>query len=237
MARMVLCDELFSFWFFFLVGGTKKKKNIISIDLWFAKYAILFSTFLKYYKRSFKTLWLKHRKQKGDCWHSPLLRLLSTTTPLKPGGILPREYLVHLLLQALLDLELVPGQQFFLAPAEQIFVDIKILEHHLGVKDVLLVNIDVHHLVILHQFLGEVVLDGVDLVVDVVFLAGDVPGKSPHPVIHDGDVGIKTVDQVVQGSQRRDHPAGGDVDVGPKSADPVVGVAFGIGVDGDVALV
>jgi hypothetical protein len=27
-ARIVFCDELFSFWFFFLVGGTKKKKNI-----------------------------------------------------------------------------------------------------------------------------------------------------------------------------------------------------------------
>src|SRR5690606_23281463 len=105
------------------------------------------------------------------------------------------------------------------------------------VEDVLLVDVDVQHLVARADVLGQVVLDRVDLVVDVVLAALDVAGEAAHAVVHDHDVGLEALDQVVQGLQRRDHAAGGDVDVGAEGRDAVVRVGFRVGVHGDVRLV
>jgi hypothetical protein len=52
--------------------------------------------------------------------------------------------------------------------------------------------------------------------VDEVLASGHVPGEAAHPVVHDHDVGLEPVDQVIEGPQRRDAPAGRDIDVGPK---------------------
>jgi len=73
--------------------------------------------------------------------------------------------------------------------------------------------------------------------VDVMLLAADVAGEATHPVVHDDDIGLEAVDQVVQRLQGRDAAAGGHIDIRAERADATVGVAFRIGVDGDVALV
>ncbi len=104
-------------------------------------------------------------------------------------------------------------------------------------EDVLLVDVDIDGLVAGQDLRGDEVLDGVDLVVDEVLAPLHIPGEPPHPVVHDDDVGVEAVDKEVQGLQGGDVPAGGDVDVRPEGADPLVGMAFWIGVDGDVALV
>ena len=67
-------------------------------------------------------------------------------------------------------------------------------------KDVFLIHIDIDHLIKIFGVFGNKILDRINVVIDVMFLAPHVTGKTPHPIIHDDDVRIKTMDQVIQGT-------------------------------------
>src|SRR5690606_31033543 len=93
------------------------------------------------------------------------------------------------------------------------------------------------HLIGVAGIVGQVVLDRIDVMVNVVLGTTHVPGETPHPVIDGDHVGIKAVDQIVQYFQRRDQAAGRYINIRPEGADTFVGVAFRVGVYRYVALV
>ncbi|MNN26852.1 hypothetical protein D3C81_1403720 [compost metagenome] len=65
-------------------------------------------------------------------------------------------------------------------------------------ENMLRVHIDVDHLILLDYFVGNVVLDRTDIMVDEQLVAVDVPGKSANPVIDRHNVRFEGVDQVIQ---------------------------------------
>src|SRR5690606_22444880 len=75
--------------------------------------------------------------------------------------------LLDLALQPRLDLHPLLERQVPGALLEQVVVEVEVLQVHLRVEDVFLVDVDVEHLVARADVLGQVVLDRVDLVVDV----------------------------------------------------------------------
>ena len=121
--------------------------------------------------------------------------------------------------------------------AEEIVVEPKVLDDHLGVEEVLLVDVHIDHLIAVLGVARQIVLDRADVVVDEVLAPADIAREAAHPVVHDDHVGLKGMDQIVQGTQRRDPSAGGDIDVSAEGADPGLRIALRIGVDRDVALV
>ena len=74
----------------------------------------------------------------------------------------------------------------------------KCLSIVISVKDVFLVDIDVHYLVMLASAARKKILDRIDLVVDAVLFSVQVAGEAAHPIIHDHDVGLERVNQVIQ---------------------------------------
>ncbi len=145
--------------------------------------------------------------------------------------------LLDLPLQARLDLHALLEREVLGLFLEQVVVQVEVLQVHLRVEDVLLIDIHVEHLVARLDVLGQEILDRIDLVVDVVLLALHVAGEAAHAVVHDDDVGLEAFDQVVQRLQRRDHAAGGHVDVRAEGRDAVVRMGFRIRVHRDVRLV
>src|SRR5690606_25527792 len=111
--------------------------------------------------------------------------------------------LFDLALEPRLDLHPLLERQVAGALLEQVVVEVEVLQVHLRVEDVFLVDVDVEHLVARADVLGQVVLDRIDLVVDVVLATLDVTGEAAHAVVHDHDVGLQRLDQVVQRLQRR----------------------------------
>ena len=69
-------------------------------------------------------------------------------------------------------------------------------------EDVLLEHIHVDHLIGVLGVFGEEVLDRIDVVINVVLGAIQIPGHAPHPVVDSDDIGIEAVDQVIQCPQR-----------------------------------
>ena len=98
-------------------------------------------------------------------------------------------------------------------------------------------DIDVVGGVFVKNFVGNILLDRRDVVVEVDFCAAHVPRKAPHLIVHEHDVGIEAVDEEIQGAQGRNHAAGRNVDVDPKGGNTRIGVGFGIGVGRDMAFV
>ena len=66
-----------------------------------------------------------------------------------------------------------------------------------GVKDIFLINVDVDHLIVFLGILGYIVLDGSNVMVDKMLSAGYVASKTSHPVVHDDDIGLEAMDQVI----------------------------------------
>ena len=59
---------------------------------------------------------------------------------------------------------------------EQVGLEVEFLHVHLRVEDVFLVHVHVEHLVFLANVLGQIFLDRVDAVIDVVLLAASRRG-------------------------------------------------------------
>src|SRR5690606_14183388 len=72
--------------------------------------------------------------------------------------------------------------------AEHVVVQVEVFQHHLGVEHVLLVNVHVDHLIRILGVFGQVILDRVDIVIDVVLGAIDIAGEAAHTVVYRHDV-------------------------------------------------
>lgn len=104
-------------------------------------------------------------------------------------GCIPSiEDLGHLLGQFLLDLPHLSTGKILLANLEEIVIQFKILNEHFGVEDILLIDIHIDHLVALLGFLGNKVLDGVDLMVDKDLSSLHISCEAPHPIINGHDI-------------------------------------------------
>ena len=81
---------------------------------------------------------------------------------------------------------------------EEVMLEVECFEAHFGVEDVFLIEVDVHHFVLVGDVAAHEVLDGVDGVVDVEFVAINVAGEAAHTVVECDDVGFELVDEVVE---------------------------------------
>ncbi|MNE57218.1 hypothetical protein D3C80_1521700 [compost metagenome] len=81
-------------------------------------------------------------------------------------------------------------------------LQIEILQQHLGVEDVLLIHIDIHHVVQRLHILRHKVLDRIDLMIDVMLHAGYIAGETAYAIVHGDDIGFQLMDQIVQRFER-----------------------------------
>ncbi|AAW77410.1 hypothetical protein in CLP 5'region [Xanthomonas oryzae pv. oryzae KACC 10331] len=158
-----------------------------------------------------------------------VLNLFAQVTPVKQFFDLTLEQRFDL--HALLEREVL-GALF-----EQVLIEVEVLQVHLRVEDIFLIDVDIDHLVARLHVLGEEVLDRIDLVVDVVLLPLHIAGKATDTVVHDHDVRFQRLDQIVQRLQRRDHATGCHIDVGTERGDAFLRVRFRICMDSDMTLV
>ena len=77
----------------------------------------------------------------------------------------------------------------------------------------------------------------IDAVIDEQLLSVHIARKAADAVIEGDDVRIETVQEVIQSIERRNAATRRDVDISPESHDALLGMAFGIGMDRQVALV
>ena len=110
---------------------------------------------------------------------------------------------------------LLARRQVVLGDVEQIIIQIEIVEDHLGMEDVFLVDVDIDHIVTVARRRGDVILDGIDAVIDEQLLAVHIARKAADAVIEGDDVRIETVQEVIQGIERRNAAARRDIDIGP----------------------
>ena len=73
--------------------------------------------------------------------------------------------------------------------------------------------------------------------IDEQLLAVHIARKAADTVIEGDDVRIEAVQEIIQGIERRNAATRRDVDISPESHDALLGMAFGIGMDRQVALV
>ena len=66
-------------------------------------------------------------------------------------------------------------------------------------ENIFLVHVHIDHVVQIARFRIDVVLNGVDAMVDVDFLARHVARKATHMVVQGQNIRIKAIDQVVEG--------------------------------------
>ena len=83
----------------------------------------------------------------------------------------------------------------------------------------------------------NIVLYRGDVVVDVDLAAADVARETAHAVVHEHDIGVEVVDQMIEGEQRRNHAAGRNVDVDAEGRNAGLRVGFRVGVRRNVAFV
>ena len=132
---------------------------------------------------------------------------------------------------------LLARRQVVLGDVEQIIIQIEIVEDHLGMEDVFLVDVDIDHIVTVARRRGDVILDGIDAVIDEQLLAVHIARKAADAVIEGDDVRIETVQEVIQSIERRNAATRRDIDIGPESHDALLGMAFGVRMDRQMALV
>src|SRR5690606_25484767 len=84
----------------------------------------------------------------------------------------------------------------------QVVLPPKIFHQHSGENGIFLIHVHVNHLIGVTAIVTQVVLNGIDLVVDVMLPTSYFAGKSAPAVIHRDDVRIKAVNQVIQRFQR-----------------------------------
>ena len=156
---------------------------------------------------------------------------------LSPRHIAPGEYFHDLALKLLAAFTPFSVAQGFPAYVKQIIIQGRIPEPHFGMENVFLVYVHVDHLVTLADITGEEVLNGIYFMINKMLSAAHIPGKAPHPVIKNHNIGFKAVNEVIQGLQRGNTTASLDVDIRAERTDTELRVTFRIGVDGDMAFI
>ena len=147
------------------------------------------------------------------------------------------EYFQHFLIYELADLITLPFRQLVGSHVEQVVVQVKILQHHFRMEDIFLIYVDVYHIITAARTLGNVVLDGINAVIDEQLLAAHVAGKAADMVVEGYDVGVEIVNQVIQRVERRNTAARRYVDIGAESHDPLLRMAFRIRMNRQMALI
>ena len=84
---------------------------------------------------------------------------------------------------------------------------------------------------------SEVILNRIDAMIDKQLLAVHIPRKAANAVVESDDVRIEAVQEVIERIERRNAAARRHVDIGPKGHDTLLRMAFGIGMDRQVALI
>lgn len=120
---------------------------------------------------------------------------------------------------------------------EEIVLEEYLLYHHFGMEDVRLVDVNVNCVIFFERFPCDIVLNGGYFVVDEELFALLVTGKASYLIVYRYNIGVEASDKVVEGFQRSDLSAGGNVDINTERCDSVIGVKFGIGMHGKVALI
>lgn len=92
------------------------------------------------------------------------------------------------MLQAGANLLLLAVTQVIGTSPEKVVIEIKLLEDHLGVEDILLVNVDVDHLVAITRVTRHIILYRVDLVINEMLLSSNIASKTPDTVIEGEDI-------------------------------------------------
>ena len=140
--------------------------------------------------------------------------------------IAPAEDFNHLSTQVIHNFQSVLRGQLIDIGFKQIILQVDLLEHHLGVKEVGIIDVDVHRIIPAQGGRVDVILDGGDRVIQKQLLTVDVAGETAHPVVHGDNIGIEGADEVIQSRKRGDGAAGGNVDVHPKGGKAGFGVVF-----------
>ena len=104
-------------------------------------------------------------------------------------------------------------------------------------ENVRLVDIDVNCVIFFERFPCDIVLNGGYFVVDEELFALLVAGKASYLIVYRYNIGVEASDKVVEGFQRSDLSAGGNIDINAERCDGIIGVKFGIGMHGEMALI
>ena len=104
-------------------------------------------------------------------------------------------------------------------------------------ENILLIDVDIDHIIAMPRRRGNIILNGIDAMIDEQLLAVHIPRKAADAIVEGDDVGIEAVQEVIEGIERRNTAAGRHVDIGPKGHDSLLRMAFGIGMDRQVALI
>ena len=69
-------------------------------------------------------------------------------------------------------------------------------------KDVFLIDIYIDHLILLFSIICNIILDRIYVMIDIMFFTIYITRKSAHTIIHDHNIGMEAVDQIIQRLQR-----------------------------------
>ncbi|MNE25198.1 hypothetical protein D3C80_1185200 [compost metagenome] len=85
---------------------------------------------------------------------------------------------------------------------EHVVLKVELLKQHLGVEDIFLIHVHIHHVVQPLHVLRHKVLDRVDFMINKILHAVDITGKTAHAIINRHDIGFKLVDKIIQRIER-----------------------------------
>ena len=97
---------------------------------------------------------------------------------------------------------LLARRQVILGNIEEIIIQVEVVQDHLGMEDIFLIDIDVNHIIAVTRSRGDVILDGIDAVVDEQLFAIHIARKAADAVIEGDDVRVKTVQEIIQDVKR-----------------------------------
>ena len=104
-------------------------------------------------------------------------------------------------------------------------------------KNILLIDVDIDHIIAMPRRRRNIILNRIDAMIDKQLLAVHIPRKAANAVVESDDVRIEAVQEVIERIERRNAAARRHVDIGPKGHDTLLRMAFGIGMDRQVALI
>ena len=67
---------------------------------------------------------------------------------------------------------------------------VELLKQHLGMENIFLINVHVHHVIQRLNILGHEVLNGVNFMIDEVLHAVHIAGKTANAIINRDDIGF-----------------------------------------------
>ena len=116
----------------------------------------------------------------------------------RSGHISAEEDLVHLFFDALRNFTPRTERQLVSRNTEEIVIQIEFPQLALGMENILLIDIDIDQLETPLDIVGNVVLNGVDLMIDKQLPPRNIARKTSHPIVDRDDIGLEALHHVVQ---------------------------------------